>query len=89
VADSTTEAEYIAASESSKEGGWISKFLIHLGMFPNVSGLLNLYYDNNGAIAQAKELRNHQKSKHVLRKFHLIRSLLGRVRSIYARYIHI
>jgi hypothetical protein len=42
-----------------KEGVWIRKFLIELGVFPNASSPLNLYYDNNGAIAQAKEPRNH------------------------------
>jgi hypothetical protein len=78
VTDSTTEAEYIAASESAKEGVWIRKFLIELGVFPNASSPLNLYCDNNGAIAQAKEPRNHQKSKHVLRKFHLIREFVRR-----------
>jgi hypothetical protein len=39
---------------------------------------LDLYCDNNGAIAQAKEPRNHQKNKHVLRKFHLIREIVRR-----------
>jgi hypothetical protein len=52
--DSTTEAEYIAASESVKEGVWIRKFLIELGVFPNASSPLNLYCDNNGAIAQER-----------------------------------
>jgi len=64
VTDSTIEAEYIAASESAKEGVWIRRFLIELGVFLNVSILLNLYCDSNGVIAQAKEPRNHQKNKH-------------------------
>jgi hypothetical protein len=68
VADSTTEAEYIAASEAAKEGVWIRKFLSELGVFPSISSPLDLYCDNNGAIAQVKEPRNHQKNKHVLRK---------------------
>jgi hypothetical protein len=72
VVDSTIEAEYIVASEAAKEGVGMRKFLIELGVFPNASSPLNLYYDNNGAIAQAKEPRNHQKNKHVLRKFYLI-----------------
>jgi hypothetical protein len=76
VTDSTTEATHIAASESMKEGVWIRKFLIELGVFPNASSPLNLYCDNNGAIAQAKEPRNHKKSKHVLWKFHLIREIV-------------
>jgi hypothetical protein len=76
--DSTTEPEYIAASKSMKDGVWIRKFLIELGVFPNASSPLKLYCDNNGAIAQAKEPRNHQKSKHVLRKFHLIHEFVRR-----------
>ena len=78
MADSTIEAEYIAASEAAKEGVWIRKFLIELGVFPNASSPLDLYCDNSGAIAQAKEPRNHQKSKHVMRRFHLIREFIDR-----------
>jgi hypothetical protein len=78
VADSTTEAEYIVASEAAKEGVWIRKFLSELGVFSSVSSPLDLYCDNNGAIAQAKEPRNHQKNKHVLQKFHLIQETVGR-----------
>jgi hypothetical protein len=58
VADSTTEVEYIAALKAAKEGVWIRKFLSELGVFPSVSSPLDIYCDNNGAIAQAKEPRN-------------------------------
>ena len=78
VAGSTTEAECIAALEAAKEGVWIRKFLIELGVFPNASSPLGLYCDNSGAIAQAKEPRNHEKSKHVMRRFHLIREFIDR-----------
>jgi hypothetical protein len=78
VAASTTEAEYIAASEAAKEGVWIRKFLSELGVFSSVSSPLGLCCDNNGAIAQAKEPRNHQKNKHVLRKFNLIQEIVRR-----------
>jgi len=78
VADSTTEAEYIAASEAAKEGVWIRKFLIEFGVFPSASSPLDLNCDNSGAIAQAKEPRNHQKSKHVMRRFHLIGEFIDR-----------
>ena len=72
VIDSTSEAEYIVASESLNQGVWMRRFLIELGVFLKASSPLNLFCDNNGAIAQAKEPRNHQKNKHVLWKFHLI-----------------
>ncbi|KAJ9544208.1 hypothetical protein OSB04_023915 [Centaurea solstitialis] len=38
----------------------------------------DIYCDNSGAVAQAKEPREHHKSRHVLRKFHLIREIIGR-----------
>ena len=78
VADSTTEAEYIAASEAAKEAVWIKKFITELGVVPSIADPLELYCDNNGAIAQAKEPRSHQRSKHILRRFHLIREIVER-----------
>ena len=72
VTDSRIEAEYIAVFESAKEGVWMRRFLIELAVFLNASSPLNLRCDNNGAIVQANEPRNHQKNKHVLGKFHLI-----------------
>ena len=78
VADSMTEAEYIAASEAVKEAVWIKKFVSELGVVPSASSSVDLYCDNSGAIAQAKESRSHQKSKHVLRRYHLIREIIDR-----------
>ena len=78
VADSTTEAEYIAASDAAKEAVWMKKFITGLGVVPSISDPVNLYCDNNGAIAQAKEPRSHQKSKHILRRYHLIREIIDR-----------
>ncbi|KAK8715337.1 hypothetical protein V6N13_042673 [Hibiscus sabdariffa] len=78
VADSTIEAEYIAASEAAKEAVWIKKFITELGVVPSISDAMELYCDNNGAIAQAKEPRSHQRSKHILRRFHLIREIIDR-----------
>ena len=39
---------------------------------------MRLYCDDNAAIAQAKEPRSHNKSKHVLRKYHLLREIVSR-----------
>jgi hypothetical protein len=66
VADSTTEAEYIVALEAAKEAVWIRKFVSELGVVSSCSSRKDLYCDNNGAIAQAKKPRSHQKSKHIL-----------------------
>ena len=76
--DSTTEAEYIAASDAAKEAVWLKKFITDLGLVLMISNPIPLLCDNNGAIAQAKEPRSHQKSKHILRRFHLIREIVTR-----------
>ncbi|KAK2404463.1 secreted RxLR effector protein [Trifolium repens] len=78
VADSTTEAEYIAASSAAKEAVWIKKFISELEVVPSIVDPISLYCDNSGAIAQAKEPRSHQRSKHILRRFHLIREIIDR-----------
>jgi hypothetical protein len=78
IADSSTEAEYIAASDAAKEAVWMKKFIEDLGVVPSIANPIEIYCDNNGAIAQAKEPRSHKRSKHVLRKFHLIREIYKR-----------
>jgi hypothetical protein len=77
-ADSTTEAEYVAASEAAKEAVWIRKFLQELEVVPSIEAPIPLYCDNNGAIAQAVEPRSHQRTKHIERRFHLIRDIISR-----------
>ena len=76
--DSTTEAEYIAASNAAKEAVRLKKFITDLSVVPMISDPIPLLCENNGAIAQAKEPRSHKKSKHILRRFHLIREIVAR-----------
>ncbi|KAH9785565.1 hypothetical protein KPL71_010000 [Citrus sinensis] len=78
IADSTTEAEYVAASEAAKEAVWLRKFLQDLEVVPAVTAPLKLFCDNSGAVAQSKEPRNHKKQKHIQRKYHLIRDIVQR-----------
>ena len=78
MADSTTEAEYIAASDAAKEGVWMKNFIQELDAVPSIAEPVVVYCDNNGAIAQAKEPRSHQRSKHIMRHYHLIREIIDR-----------
>jgi hypothetical protein len=78
VADSMMEAEYIAASEATKKVVWIRNFISELSVVPSLFSPMDLYCDNSGAIAQAKEPRAHKRAKHVLRCYHLIREIIGR-----------
>ncbi|RVW66263.1 Retrovirus-related Pol polyprotein from transposon TNT 1-94 [Vitis vinifera] len=54
VADSTMEAEYVAASEAAKEAVWLRNFLLDLGVVPSVQSPITLYCDNSGAVANSK-----------------------------------
>lgn len=72
VADSTTESEYIAASEAVKEALQIKKFVTELGVIPNIMSLIDLYYDNTSTIILSKEPRSSARIRHVLKKYHLI-----------------
>ena len=51
VADSITEAEYIVASDAVKKAVWIKKFITDLGVVPSITNIVDVYCDNNGAIA--------------------------------------
>ena len=45
---------------------------------PTIKDPVPLFCNNNGAIALAKEPRSHHKSRHILRKYHLIREIIDR-----------
>jgi hypothetical protein len=62
----------MADVDAAKDGVWMKKLLTELGMVPSVLGTMEIYCNNNGSIAQAKEKSSHQKNKHVHRRFHLI-----------------
>ena len=59
IADSTMEAEYIAASEATKEAVWLKNFLLDLEVVPSAQLAITLYCDNSRAVANAKERRSH------------------------------
>ena len=47
-------------------------------MVPSAQSAITLYCDNSGAVANAKEPRSHKRGKHIERKYHLIREIVGR-----------
>ena len=70
VAQSTTESEYVAASEAA----WMKKFIEDLGVVPSIQDPLEVFCDNEGAIALAKEPRAHKRTRHIHRRYNFIRS---------------
>ncbi|KAJ0726248.1 putative RNA-directed DNA polymerase [Helianthus annuus] len=74
VALSTTEAEYMAVAEASKELVWLKAFLKELGKnqadYP-------LYCDNESAVKLAKNPVYHGKTKHIGMRYHFVRGLIS------------
>ncbi|KAL0455632.1 UNVERIFIED_CONTAM: hypothetical protein Slati_0902400 [Sesamum latifolium] len=57
---------------------WMKNYIQELGVVPSIAELVVIFCDNNGAIAQAKEPRSHHRSKHILRRYHLLREMVSR-----------
>ncbi|KAL0285943.1 UNVERIFIED_CONTAM: Retrovirus-related Pol polyprotein from transposon TNT 1-94 [Sesamum angustifolium] len=77
-ADSTINAEYIVVSEAAKETVWMKNYIQELGVVPSIAEPVVIFCDNNRAIAQAKEERSHHRSKNILRRYHLLREMVGK-----------
>lgn len=73
VALSTTEAEYMALSEATKEGLWLREFCGELGF---ESEFFKLHCDSQSAICLAKNSVHHDRTKHVANKIHFIRDII-------------
>ncbi|KAL0433662.1 UNVERIFIED_CONTAM: hypothetical protein Slati_2700500 [Sesamum latifolium] len=63
-ADSTTKAEYIAASEAAKEAVWMKNYIQELGVVPTIVEPIVIFCDNNGDVAQAKKSISSQFQAH-------------------------
>ena len=74
VALSTTEAEYMAISEASKEMIWLKNSLEELGKKQADSAL---YSDSQSAIHLAKNPVFHARTKHIQLRYHFTRELIS------------
>ena len=70
---STTEAEYVAVTEASKEMIWLNGCLEELDL---KQGRGVLYCDSQSAIHLTKNPVYHTRTKHIDVKYHFIRSLV-------------
>jgi len=73
VALSTTEAEYVAIMEASKEFIWLKRLMEELG---KVQEDAKLWSDSQSAIHLAKNSAYHSRTKHIKLRYHFIRSML-------------
>ncbi|KAL0319618.1 UNVERIFIED_CONTAM: hypothetical protein Sradi_5223300, partial [Sesamum radiatum] len=67
-----------SAPEAAKEAVWMKNYIKELGVVLSVAEPVVIFCDNNGAIAQTKEPRSHHRSKHILRRYHLLREMVSR-----------
>ena len=75
----------MAASEAAKEAVWLRNFLMDLDVIPGLPKIITIYCDNSGAVANSKEPRAHKASKHIERKYHLIRDIVKRGEVVIAK----
>jgi hypothetical protein len=74
IAQSTTEAEYIAASVASRETMWLRKLLSDLfsvELEPTV-----IHYDNQSCIKLYENPVFHDRSKHIEMRYHYVRDMV-------------
>ena len=70
---STTEAEYIAATEAAKEMLWLKRFVLDLGL----SQLAYVIFcDSQSAIDLSKNSMYHSRTKHIDVRYHWLRSAI-------------
>jgi hypothetical protein len=74
IALSTTEAEYMATSQCTKEAIWLRKLLADVGFVQE--GATSVMCDNQGCIALAKNPTHHSRTKHIDIQHHFIRERL-------------
>ncbi|GKC39459.1 retrotransposon protein, putative, ty1-copia subclass [Tanacetum coccineum] len=75
-ATSSAEAEYIAASDASKEAVWVRKFISGLGVVPTIEEPIKMYCDNTGAITIANESGITKGARHYRAKVHYLREVI-------------
>ena len=67
---STTEVEYISATEAIKEGVWVQGLLHELNVY---KGVATIYSDSQRAIHLCRNPVFHDRTKHVEVKYHFIK----------------
>ena len=74
VAQSTTEAEYMAIAEACKESVWLK------GLFAELCGddsCITLFCDSQSAIYLTKDQMFHERTKHIDVKYHFVRDIVA------------
>lgn len=73
ILQSTTEVEYVAASDACKESVWLSSLLTEIGETEKKT--VPMHCDNQSAIQSIRNPTFDQRKKHIDIRYHFIRSL--------------
>jgi hypothetical protein len=73
VALSTTEAEYMAATQACKEAIWMKKLMEELG---HKQEKILLYCDSQSALHIARNPAFHSRTKHIDVQYHFVREVV-------------
>lgn len=76
---STTEAEYLAATETCHQLQWVKSLFFELSIQDRVKDVdcTNLYVENQSAISLIKNYDNHKRSKHIALRNYYCRQLFN------------
>ncbi|GAA5861420.1 hypothetical protein JCM5353_003799, partial [Sporobolomyces roseus] len=74
VAISSSESEYMAMSEASREAVWLRQLLVDLGFPPSSPTLIR--GDNSGSLLLASHPTSHSRTKHIAIHYHFTRELV-------------
>jgi chemotaxis protein CheY-P-specific phosphatase CheC len=72
IALSTTEVEYMASTQATKEAIWMTKLMKELG-YMKEKKVMVIRCDNQGAISLTKNLTQHVRTKHIDVQHHFVR----------------
>jgi hypothetical protein len=84
IAQSSTEAEYVAAAVATREIYWLRSFMSELGL--EEPGPTTLWVDNQSTIAMTKNSRFHARTKHIDIRHHFVREAVEH-QTISVKYI--
>ena len=82
---STTEAEYIVASDASKEAIWLKGLLDEIG---RTQEKVNVLCDSQSAIHLATNPAHHSRTKHIDVRYHFLRHVIDGGKVALKRSIH-
>jgi hypothetical protein len=87
VAQSTMDAEYIAAAEAARDAVWIRNFINDLKLLNVSIGSIVLHIDNNCALRLTRNPEYHARSKHIGVKYHFVRDAVMKTKEIDTRRV--